>query len=245
MSESSHFERLVTSLESIEDNDVRVKYVADLIGRLGVDEAPELVRQAYQAALHGATGNQVIFLLVALALTDERVADVRTAVAESTNELELSQMFQHYETGDDPAAKRTPDLGQGRPLTLGERKSLARTRNRNLIARVVHDPHVAVISILLDNPFLTENDVVRLCAKRPVPAQVLQAVFHHRKWVFRYRARSALVRNPHFPLPLALQLTLTLTAQDQRELCRSHDLHDLIRLLARASLQVRVASQPP
>ncbi len=235
----------MASLETIQDNDVRVKYVADLIGGIGVEEAPELVRDAYWAALRGATENQVVFLLVALALTDERVVDVREAVAEQTDEPELSHMFRHYDADDDPRANRAPNLGQGRPLTLGERKSLARTRDRNLIMRVVHDPDIAVITILLSNPFVTENDVVRLCAKRPVSAEVLQAVFHHRKWVFHYPVRGTLVRNPHCPLPLALQLTLTLNAQDQWDLCRSHDLHGLIRLLARASLKVRVASKPP
>ena len=70
-----------------------------------------------------------------------------------------------------------PDFGRGRPLTLGERKSLARTHDRSLIQRVVRDPHPDVIRILLDNPSLTEPDVVRICASRPCDPQVLQTVY--------------------------------------------------------------------
>ena len=70
---------------------------------------------------------------------------------------------------DEDDAQRIPDFGVGRPLTLGERKSLARRPDRDLIARVMRDPNPDVIRILLNNPGLTESDVVRVCARRPVP----------------------------------------------------------------------------
>ena len=74
------------------------------------------------------------------------------------------------------AAFRTS--ARGRPLTLGERKSLARTHDRSLIQRVVRDPHPDVIRILLDNPSLTEEDVGRVCAQRGrTTPNVLQTVY--------------------------------------------------------------------
>jgi hypothetical protein len=102
-----------------------------------------------------------------------------------------------------------PDFGKGRPLTLGERKSLARTHDRNLLARVLRDPHPDVIRILLDNPTVVEADVVRLCAQRPARAQVLGAVFLHQRWVLRYRVRLALALNPFTPEEITLQLLPT------------------------------------
>ena len=241
----TQFENLSRTLSNVEGNELRVSLVADTLTRLEPGEAIELVRQGYEAARRGESRDQSVFLLLTVALTETSLETLREAIATDASSPELSDLFPRHDTErpDDPL--RTPDFGQGRPLTLGERKSLARTRDRDLITRVVHDPHAAVIEILLDNPSLTENDVVRLCAKRPIATAVLSSVFGHRRWIFHQRVRNTLVRNPFCPLHIALQLTLTLNAQDQREICRSYDLHDLIRLLARSSLQVRVASKPP
>src|SRR5688572_8898608 len=67
--------------------------------------------------------------------------------------------------GAEPEA-RVPDYGKGRPLTLGERKSIARRPRRDLIERALGDPHPEVIRLLLQNPRLTEADVIRICARR-------------------------------------------------------------------------------
>src|SRR6188474_407470 len=64
------------------------------------------------------------------------------------------------------AAER-PLKPTGRPLTLGERKSLARTRDREQLLLLTRDPHPAVVAILLDNPHVTESDVVRVATARP------------------------------------------------------------------------------
>ena len=72
-----------------------------------------------------------------------------------------------------PATSGIPDYGRGRPLTLGERKSLARRPDRAMLDRLLHDPHPDVIRRLLRNPRLTEDDVVRLAARRPGRPEVL------------------------------------------------------------------------
>jgi len=129
----------------------------------------------------------------------------------------------------DPALRRALDAGKGRPLSLGERKSLARRRDRSLLARALRDPHPDVVRILLDNPALTELDVVRLCAQRPVQPDVLAQVFAHARWIVRYRIRLTLALNPHTPEPIALQLLPHLTAVDLRAVARSGDVSARVR----------------
>jgi len=129
----------------------------------------------------------------------------------------------------DPALRRALQSSQGRPLSLGERKSLARRRDRTLLARAIRDPHPDVVVILLDNPALTEVDVVRLCARRPVQPEVLALVFAHPRWIVRYRIRLTLALNPYTPEALALQLLPHLTATDLRAVARSADLSPRVR----------------
>jgi hypothetical protein len=122
-----------------------------------------------------------------------------------------------------------PDFGKGRVLALGERKALARRQNRDLIARVLRDPHPDVIRILLGNPGVTEDDIVRLCAQRPVASDVLREVFKNPRWLVRYKVKLALTLNPYAPLDVTLQLAPHLTAPDQRRVIAAADVPELLR----------------
>ena len=102
---------------------------------------------------------------------------------------------------------RVPDDGKGRPLTLGERKFLARRPDRETMQRLLGDPHPAVIHRLLGNPRVLEDDVVRLAARRPGRSEVLAEIARSTKWVHRPRVRVALVMNPATPTEIASRIT--------------------------------------
>ncbi len=99
-----------------------------------------------------------------------------------------------------------PELERGRPLTLGERKSLARRADRRMLRRVLLDPHPSVLDVVLRHPALTEADVVALAARRPARPELLARIFAAPRWLARHRVRVALLRNPWCPLDVALQL---------------------------------------
>jgi hypothetical protein len=104
---------------------------------------------------------------------------------------------------------------------------------------VVRDPHPDVIRILLGNPHLTETDVVRLCAQRPIQAEVLRAVCSSPRWAIRPGVRVALVKNPHLPLPLALRFVPQLGATEQRAIVASPELDARLREACAAALEPR------
>ena len=91
---------------------------------------------------------------------------------------------------------RVPEYVKGRTLTLGERKSLARRPDRAAIDRLLRDPHPVVIRRLLENPRVTEDDVVRLAARRPGQPEVLAEIARTPAWLHRARVRLALILNP-------------------------------------------------
>src|SRR6185369_13418228 len=115
------------------------------------------------------------------------------------------------------AAER-PLMPTGRPLTLGERKALARTHDREQIQLLLRDPHPAVVAVLLENPHITEADVVRIAAARPAVPASLARLAAHPRWSVRHAVKRALVLNPSTPLADAIRIATTLHAAELAEL---------------------------
>ncbi len=134
-------------------------------------------------------------------------------------------------------APERPLKPTGRPLTLGHRKSLARTHDREELLLLIRDPHPAVVAILLDNPHVTEAEIVRIAATRPAVPASLARIAAHPKWSVRHPVKRALVMNPSTPLADAIRIATTLRAQELAELsgdlqlpealrCHAADLHE-------------------
>lgn len=102
-------------------------------------------------------------------------------------------------------------------LPLGWRRKAARESNRNMLDRLLHDQNWRVIDLLLDNPRITERDVVKIAARRPTQPAIIDLVAKHPKWSGRYKVRKAIVCNPKTPYALARSLLDTLLQQDIRE----------------------------
>jgi hypothetical protein len=116
-----------------------------------------------------------------------------------------------------------------RPLTLGERKSLARTHRRDKLLLMIRDPHPAVVTILLDNPHVTEDDVVKMAAMRPAVPDSLAKIASHARWSVRHAVKRALVQNPSTPLADAIRIATTLRAPMLAELAGDHSLPEPLR----------------
>jgi len=127
----------------------------------------------------------------------------------------------------------------GRPLTLGERKAAARTHDRERLALLLRDPHPAVVTILLDNPHVTEGDVVKIASTRPSVPEALATIGRHAKWSVRHPVKRALVLNPSTPLVDAIRIATTLRLAELAELAEDASLPEQLR--AHAS-ELRAAS---
>jgi hypothetical protein len=115
-------------------------------------------------------------------------------------------------------APERPLRPTGRPLTLGERKALARTHDRPRLLLLLSDPHPAVIAILLDNPHVTEADIVRIASARPAVPASLSLIAAHARWSVRHAVKRALVLNPSTPLADAIRIATTLRFGELRAL---------------------------
>jgi len=242
--------RLLARLDGI---DMRVGLACERLEALSDDDSVRLLDEAHRSASLGGADAQSVFLALGWALFEPRVQPRRAELGATARRAELHHVADFLvppqeEKEEDALAQdtpRIPDFGRARPLTLGERKSLARTHDRSLIQRVVRDPHPDVVRILLGNPSLTEEDVVRICGARPNDPNVLQTVYRHRRWVVRYRPRNAIVRNPHTRLDTALLLAPVLRKGELREAATSAELAPALRLSCKTIVQMRTARSGP
>jgi hypothetical protein len=129
-------------------------------------------------------------------------------------------------------APERPLRPTGRPLTLGERKALARTHMREQILLLLRDPHPVVIEILLDNPHVTEADIIRIAAARPAVPASLARLAAHPRWSVRHAVKRALVLNPSTPLADAIRIATTLRAAELREFAADESLPEPLRVHA-------------
>jgi hypothetical protein len=125
----------------------------------------------------------------------------------------------------------------------GVRRSAARSTDRFKLDRLVHDRDHRVIAILLDNPRVTERDVVKIAAMRPTRPEVLTTVARHRRWSSRYRVRKAICLNPSTPAPIARRLVPTLMRQDLVALLDTGGVTEELRTHARDLLAEREESE--
>ena len=229
-------ELLARRLQGITDASVRTAYLRHTLLGMPIDQVAELLVVAHAFAEAKSPKHVSLFGALSLALAHASCDGLRRSVSElllARDERQLARGLMSEPVDEEADALRVPDFGMGRPVTLGERKSLARRNDREWIARVIRDPHPDVMKILLMNPRLTETDVVRLCARRPVAADVLREVFRCSRWILRYPVKVALVLNPYTPLDVALQLVPLMRAQDLKRVLDATDLPEELHAACR------------
>lgn len=146
--------------------------------------------------------------------------------------------------GEDEDEARVPDYGRGRPLTLGERRALARRPDRRDFDKLLRDPHPMVMVNLLANPRLTAEDLVRVSARRSTPREILLAIARHPRWSRERRVRMALILNPRTPEDIAVPFVSLLTRSELRVVIQVTTTPDVVRVAARELSVRRPPSSP-
>ncbi len=122
-------------------------------------------------------------------------------------------------------------------IPSGVRIAMAKSGNRDQLTRMFADTNPQVIRTLLQNPVLTESDVLKLAARRPAVAAVQREVFNSRKWSARYAVKKALILNPYTPTEIGMKIVYVLMVQDLRFVAESRDLHSWLCEIARQRLE--------
>jgi hypothetical protein len=125
-------------------------------------------------------------------------------------------------------------------LPLGQKITLARRGPARLAGALLADGHAQIVPIVLDNPYLTEAQVLKALSREKLPPGVVRAIAQHRKWSIAYNVRLALVRHPASPLATVLAYLPELTVSDLRELAAPGIVAESLRKYLEAEVQRRV-----
>jgi hypothetical protein len=131
-------------------------------------------------------------------------------------------------------------------LPLGQKITLARRGPARVAGALLAEGHAQTVSIVLDNPYLTEAQILKALSREKLPAPVIPAIVQHRKWSISYNIRLALVRHPLAPLATILSYLPELTVSDLRELAAPGIVPESLRKYLQAEVQRRMrASEKP
>src|SRR5580692_4323348 len=125
-------------------------------------------------------------------------------------------------------------------LPLGQRITLARRGPGGVAGALLVQGHAQVLPLALNNPFLSESQILKALAREKVPTPVAQAIANHPKWSQSYNVRLALVRTPTAPLAIVLGFLPQLTVSDLRELTAPGIIPENLRRYLQAEVQRRI-----
>lgn len=254
-SEGSRLERVLLALPELE---LRVNWLNDQFERWSIDtiaaRLDELCARSEASEPAAREAMLAVVCSIVAQAESELVRELR-AFADNAHLLSLARLLltdrhDRHERGErstrnpsfpPQATADVPDYGTGRELTVGERRTLARRPSRGHIERLVADPHPLVIRELLLNSKLTEDDVLRLAARRPANVAALDALTRSTAWLCRPRVRFAMVQNPGTPLWIAGPLLVLCNRKELSEVVSN----TTVPLVLRSTAQELLALRPP
>jgi hypothetical protein len=125
-------------------------------------------------------------------------------------------------------------------LPLGQKITLARRGPARVAGALLAEGHAQIMSVVLDNPYMTEAQILKALSREKLPTTVIPAIVQHRKWSITYNVRLALVRHPLAPLGAILSYLPELTVTDLKELAAPGIVPENLRKYLQAEVQRRM-----
>ncbi len=166
---------------------------------------------------------------------------------------DLNAIAGSVERGDDPFTvpqELLEEPEKGKPINkslyaqillmrTGERIKLALKGNRDARMILIRDPNRLIQRFVLQNPRITEDEVLMVARNRNLDADVLRSIGEHKSWSRNYQIKLALVTNPKTPLATAIHFVNGLMERDLRFLAKSKNVSATVVGQARRLLMLR------
>jgi hypothetical protein len=130
-------------------------------------------------------------------------------------------------------------------MPQGEKIALAKRGTGRLAAGFLDCPDLELIRAALDNPSLTEGDVLKVLAREGTPAVVVQQLAQHARWSHHYHLRLALIRHPQTPFARVLAFLPDMAVADLRDICLDHRMPQPVRKYLEAYCAARLNKPRP
>jgi len=124
-------------------------------------------------------------------------------------------------------------------ISLGQRRSMSKRNIKDTIDRLLSDPDPMVIGNILNNPRVTEREVLKIASKRPNSPAILALLSSHRVWSKRYAVIKAIAQNPYTQPRISVALLELMLSQDLKRIADDSTVHPQVSLSAKDLLNER------
>ena len=128
-------------------------------------------------------------------------------------------------------------------LPLGQKITLARRGPGRVAGALLAEGHPQILSVVLDNAYLTEAQVLKALAREKLSPAVSHAIAQHRRWSCVYSVRLALIRTPGTTLATILTFLPELNASDLRDLSAPGIVPESLRKYLQSELDRRSGTE--
>jgi len=124
-------------------------------------------------------------------------------------------------------------------LPLGQKITLARRGPGRVAGALLAEGHPQILSVVLDNAYLTEAQILKALAREGLSPSVAHAIAQHRRWSCVYSVRLALIRAPGTTLSSILSYLPEINVSDLRDLVSPGIVSEPLRKYLQAELERR------
>ena len=128
-------------------------------------------------------------------------------------------------------------------MPRGQRTALARRGTGRLASNLLINSDMELIRASLDNPYLTEGQLLKVLGREDLPPTVVEQISQHPRWAQHYHLRLALIRNPLTPFARVLAFLPDMAVTDLRDICLDHRMLLQVRKYIEAHCAARLNKQ--
>ena len=125
-------------------------------------------------------------------------------------------------------------------MPRGQRSALARRGTGRLAANLLMSSDLELIRTALDNPHLTEGQLLKVLGREDLPHPVVEQISQHSRWAQHYHLRLALIRNPLTPFARVLAFLPDMAVTDLQDICLDHRMLPPVRRYIQAHCAARL-----
>jgi hypothetical protein len=114
-------------------------------------------------------------------------------------------------------------------VTLGQKIALARQSTARILAALIIEGNAQVVEPAVENPRLTEAQVLKLMARDKLPLAVVPAFCRSARWTSVPNVALALLRYPHTPPEAATKILPHVASADLRVLAQTKTVSQTLR----------------
>jgi hypothetical protein len=179
------------------------------------------------------------------AATDEEELPEELQEAARLLEVDIGELYaaseilggEEFEQSEDPEIRTA--YQKIMMLNVAQKAILAMRGGREERMILVRDTNKLVALGVLRNPRINEDDVQSIARMRNLTGEVLRHVGQNREWTKSYAIIIALVNNPRTPQGIATNFVPRMQNQDLKKLVGNKDVPELIRRMAKRTLEIR------